>query len=209
MKPERKSPFKQRDTAKRILLLLVPFFLFSVSSSAQKGYDTAPEAVPEEIQVPIFLKILTYDRSLEGRVEDTIHIGVLYFPENELSRKNKDGIIENLRLNKDKTINGVPFSFIEIEFSTNNALDEVAKKKKLNILYITNDAPHMLKGISQITQAKKILTITGRVDYVNQGISVGLGVKEEKPKIVINLSSAKAEGSDFSANLLKVCEVVN
>lgn len=98
---------------------------------------------------------------------------------------------------------------MEIEFSTKRALDEVAKEKKISVLYITNDGTNMPKGISQVTQSKKILTITGRVDYVNQGISVGLGVKEEKPKIVINLSSAKAEGSNFSANLLKVCKVIN
>jgi len=189
--------------------LFLPLFVFSVSSSAQKSYDAAPEVVPEKIQVPLFLKILTYDRSLGGRVENTIHIGVLYFPDHERSKRNKDAIVENLELNKDKTINGVPFSFMEIEFSTKRALDEVAKEKKINVLYITNDGTNMSKGISQVTQSKKILTITGRVDYVNQGISVGLGVKEEKPKIVINLSSAKAEGSDFSANLLKVCEVIN
>jgi len=209
MGTKRKSSHTRSLIAKRILVLFLSLFLFSVSSSAQQTHDVTQEAVPEEIQVPIFLKILTYDRSLGGRVEDTIHIGVLYFPDNERSKKNKDAIIENLELNKDKTINGVPFSFIEIEFSTKKALDEVAKEKRINVLYITNDGTNMLKGISQITQSRKILTITGRVDYVSQGISVGLGVKEKKPQIVINLSSARAEGSDFSANLLKVCEVIN
>ena len=207
MGTKRKSSHTKSLIAKRILLFLILFM--PVSSSAQQRHDVTQEAVPEEIQVPIFLKILTYDRSLGGRVKDTIHIGVLYFPDNERSKKNKDAITENLKLNKDKTINGVPFSFIEIEFSTQKALDEVAKEKRINVLYITDDGPNMLKGISQITQSRKILTITGRVDYVNQGISVGLGVKEKKPQIVINLPSARAEGSDFSANLLKVCEVIN
>lgn len=209
MGTKRKSSHTRSLIAKRILVLFLSLFLFSVSSSAQQTHDVIQEAVPEEIQVPLFLKILTYDRSLEAKVEDTIRIGILYFPKDDRSKKNKDAIIENLRLNKDKTINGVPFSFMEIEFSTEKSLAEAIKEKRVNILYVTSDGLHALKGISTITRAKKILTLTGSVDYVSQGISVGLGVKEEKPHVVINLSSARAEGSDFSANLLKVCKVIN
>jgi hypothetical protein len=88
-------------------------------------------------------------------------------------------------------------------------LAEAIKEKRVNILYVTSDGSRAIEGISTITRAKKILTLTGSVDYVSQGISVGLGVKEKKPQIVINLPSARAEGSDFSANLLKVCKVIN
>jgi len=207
MGTKRKSSHTKSLIAKRILLFLI--LLMPVSSSAQPRHDVTQEAVPEEIQVPIFLKILTYDRSLEAKVKDTIRIGVLYFPDNERSKKNKDAITENLKLNKDKTINGVHFSFIEIEFSTEKSLAEVIKEKRVNILYVTSDGSHALEGISTITRAERILTLTGRVDYVSQGISVGLGVKEEKPQVVINLPSARAEGSDFSANLLKVCKVID
>ena len=209
MGTKRKSSHTRSLIAKQVLVLFLSLFLFSVSSSAQQTYDVTQEAVPEEIQVPLFLKILTYDRSLEAKVKDTIRIGILYFPKDARSEKNKGAIIENLRLNKDKTINGIPFNFMEIEFSDEKKLDEVIKKRRINVLYVSSDGSAMIKKISLITQAEKILTITGRVDYVNQGISVGLAVKEEKPQIVINLSSAKAEGSDFSANLLKVCKVIN
>jgi hypothetical protein len=218
MRERRKPSLNKALATKQILFGFFWLFLFSVSSLAQQKYEsdvsyqkyeTAQESLPEELQVPLFLKILTYDRSLGGKVQDTIHIGVLYFPDNEQSQKNKDAIIENLKLNKDKTINGVPFSFMEIKFSTEKSLDEVTSEKRLNILYITSDGSNIPKEVSQITQAKRILTITGRVDYVSHGISVGLGVKEEKPQIVINLPCVRAEGSDFSANLLRLCKVVN
>ena len=166
-------------------------------------------SIPEELQVPIFLKILTYDRSLEARVKDTINIGILHFPDNEQSKKNKETIIENLKLNKDRTVSGRPFSFTEIEFSNEKNLDEVAREKRIHVLYVTSAGSNMLSSISLITQAKKILSITGREDYVSQGVSVGLGVKDEKPQIVINLRSARAEGCDFSANLLRLCKVID
>ncbi len=202
-----KSPLPRGLVTKLISLLVV--LIWPVLSPGQQKLETGQMSVPEELQVSIFLKILTYDRSLEVKAKDTLRIGVLYLLENAQSKKNKDAIMENLKLNQDKTIKGVPFNFMEIEFSTEEKLEEVTKEKGINILYVTSDGSDLAKRISPITQAKKILTITGRVDYVNQGISVGLAVKEEKPQVVINLTSAKAEGSDFSANLLRICKVIN
>jgi len=204
-----KSLVTKALVAKRILLLLLLVFLWHVSSLSQQSYEETQVGIPEELQVPIFLKILTYDRSLEARIKDTIYIGILYFPDSDRSVKNKDAFIENLKLNKDKTVNGIPFSFTEVKFSTTERLDEVMVKKGINILYVTSDGSNMIKSISEITQEKKILTLTGRVDYVNRGISVGLGVEEKKPRIFINLRSARREGCDFSANLLRLCKVID
>ncbi|UCB52410.1 MAG: YfiR family protein [Candidatus Zixiibacteriota bacterium] len=194
---------------KQILLSLLLVFLAPVLSWSQQSPEKKRAGVPEELQVPIFLKILTYDRSLEKRVEDTIRIGVLYFPDTPRSRKNKDAFVENLELNKNKTVNGVPFSFTEIRFVTKERLDQVTGEGRINVLYVTSGGSNLRKSISKITQAKKILTITGRADYVTRGISIGLAVKEERPEIVVNLRSARAEGSDLSASLLRLCRVID
>ncbi|MFH1336142.1 MAG: YfiR family protein [Candidatus Zixiibacteriota bacterium] len=171
--------------------------------------ESSPETLPEEIQVPLLLKILTYDRSMEGKAKDTLRIGVLYYPNDDQSKKNKNSIMEYLKNNKDKTINGIPFSFVEIGFISGKQLGDAVTRKNIMVLYITSDGNHTIKEISELTQTKKILTMTGRVDYVDLGISVGLGIEDEKSQIVINLPSARAEGSDFSAKLLKLCKIVN
>lgn len=218
MVTKRKSPHTKSLLVKRIWLLPFLVLLLSVSSYAQRRgepygspqrFEATQETVPEELQVSIFLKILTYDRSLEARVKDTIRIGVLYLSENAQTKKNKDAFIENLKLNQDKTINGIPFNFTELAFTTEKRFEEATKERRINVLYVTSDGSDIVKRVSPITHAGKILTITGRVDYVNQGISVGLAVKEEKPQVVINLPAARAEGSDFSSNLLRLCKVIN
>jgi hypothetical protein len=202
------KPSVPRRLLTKLIWLLV-ILVWPVLSSSQQKLETGPMSVPEELQVSIFLKILTYDRSLGERVKDTIRIGVLYFPEDAQSKKNKEAILESLKLNKDKTINGIPFNFMEFEFGSDKRLEEMCQEKRINVFYVTSNGSDIIKRISSITQAKKILTITGRVDYVNHGISVGLTVKEEKPQVVINLPSTKAEGSDFSANLLRLWKVIN
>lgn len=194
--------------AEVILFLILLFLLLSVSSFAQQDPDTSHESIPEAFQVPLFLKIVTYDRSLGTKIQDTIHIGVLSFPKDARSTRNTDAIIENLELNKDKTVNGLPFSFVEIEFSTETDLNKAIEENQISFLYITSGGPSVPDAITKIARAKKILTITGRADYVDRGISVGLGIANGTPQILVNLDSARAEGTDFSASLLKLCKIV-
>jgi hypothetical protein len=171
--------------------------------------ESTTEALPEEIQVSLLLKILTYDRSMEEEGKDTLKIGVLYYPHDDQSQKNRDAIIKYLKGNQDKTINGSHFSIEEIGFVSIGKLNDVVARKNVKVLYITSDGNNNIKKISELTQAQKILTITGRIDYVNRGLSVGLGIQDEKPQIVINLPSVRAEGSDFGAKLLKLCKILN
>lgn len=53
------------------------------------------------------------------------------------------------------------------------------------------------------------MTFTGVPKYVEQGIAVGIGIQDRKPKIHINLSASKAEGAEFSSQLLKLAEIVD
>lgn len=172
-------------------------------------FDTESETLPEEIQATLLLKILTYDRSLEDRVKDTIHVGIVYLTEKDQSTKNKDAMVEYLKLNQDKTINGLPFRIMEIKYSTETNLGETTKRSNINVIYVTCGADNAVETISRLAQTQRIVTFTGQPSYVNRGLAVGLGIKDQKAEIVINLSSSRAEGSDFSANLLKLCRIIN
>ena len=184
-------------------------------SETEKSYDPSlkfnaeSEALPEEIQATLLLKILTYDRSLEDRVKDTIHVGIVYLAEKDQSRKNKDAMVEYLKLNQDKTINGSPFRIMEIKYGTETNLGETTKRNDIDVIYVTCGADNVVESISRLARTHGIMTITGQPSYVNRGLAVGLGIKEQKPEIIINLPSARAEGSDFSSSLLKLCRVIN
>jgi hypothetical protein len=39
-------------------------------------------------------------------------------------------------------------------------------------------------------------------------VSVGIGVADNRPQILINLASTKAEGSEFDASLLRIATVL-
>jgi hypothetical protein len=43
---------------------------------------------------------------------------------------------------------------------------------------------------------------------VRRGVAVGIGLDQDKPQILINLASARAQGSDFDASLLRIATVL-
>ena len=58
------------------------------------------------------------------------------------------------------------------------------------------------------TQAQKILSITGIPDFVTKGVTLGIGIENAKPKILLNLSSSKTESINWNPAILKVASTI-
>ena len=52
-----------------------------------------------------------------------------------------------------------------------------------------------------------VTTLTGVPQYVALGLAVSVRLQGERPNFVINAEAAKAEGADFSAELLKLAQI--
>ena len=50
--------------------------------------------------------------------------------------------------------------------------------------------------------------MTGVPEYVDQGVAVGVGIRKDRPLIIVNLEQARAEGSVFSSQLLALARIV-
>ena len=75
------------------------------------------------------------------------------------------------------------------------------------ITNIRNGLQTRLEAVVQISQAQGLVSLTGVPDFVTQGVAVGIGVRQDKPEILINLPSARLEGSRFDASLLRLSRV--
>jgi len=65
-----------------------------------------------------------------------------------------------------------------------------------------------VKEITGFSQANKVLTITGEPKFVNDGVTLGVKIEAGKPKILLNLSSTKAEDVNWNPAILKVASTV-
>jgi len=164
--------------------------------------------IPVKNQFSLFAKILTYDRNFTHRSGKQIVLGIIYQRTFRSSSAAKDEIISLIEISEGNVLGEIPLRYELIDVSSTIDLLESIGRLKINILYVTPLRAFSLDRISKITQSKKILTLTGVSQYAEEGLAVSLGIKNDRPQIVINLSSAKAEGADFSSNFLKLTRVI-
>lgn len=162
--------------------------------------------VPVNTQVPIFFKILAFDRNLQTKAKDEINIGIVYQGKFNLSRDIKDSFVSELDNLVDNKIQELPVKYFPIDLDLQN-LETAIKNKKINIIYVTPLRAFDIKKITTLSRQYQVCTLTGISEYVEKGIAVGIDVKGDRPEILINLQAAKSENSDFSSQLLKLAHI--
>jgi hypothetical protein len=164
--------------------------------------------VPQEAQIPFLLKILTYDRAFKEKAQDALNIGLLYNPDDNASIEHKDRVVEAFQRYRDKKVSGLSLEILPFDYITFHDLLELLPGKRIHVLIITTGNTEMLREIINLTREGRILSFSTSPELVEKGVSVGIDLVEEKMKIVIDYEATKTEGSDFSAQLLKICRIV-
>ena len=166
-------------------------------------------AVPVDVQATLLLKTLTFDRNLKARVGQELVIGVLYQRMFKTSNNIKDDWLRAISEAKVPTMIGLPYRSVAIDAHNDDQLLAELVAQGVDVLYLTPLRAVDLKGITGICRDRQILTLTGVPEYVDSGIAVGIGIKGERPQIIINLNAARTAGADFSSQLLKLAKVLN
>jgi hypothetical protein len=166
--------------------------------------------VPPELQAKLFLTALTYDKHLEKRAESQLNIGIVYFTDAPKSKKEAENFSKTLEAFKEKKISGRNFNTTLLAYNGNGDLKQKIVDEQIDAVFIAKGEKHQVKKLIKLTQAEKILSGTSKAEYVATcGVTMAVGLKDNKPKIYLNISSAKREGADFSAKFLRVAEIVD
>lgn len=163
--------------------------------------------VPNELQAKLFLRILAYDRAITGRAGAALTIGVIHSGGGE-SKSYADGIVSTLSSYSSKTVKGLPFKVVPVQFSGQGDLAAAIASQKLSVLYVPPGLSGSMAAIKGAAQATQTRTLTAVSDYIGKGVSVGVVLDGGKPKIVVHLATAKSEGADYDSQLLSISEVV-
>lgn len=187
---------------RRGLLALCGLLLFLVPARAEQ----MPLAA--EAQIPLLLKVLTYDRNFERKAGKELVLGIVHDPADRDSAKATDEVGTTLFKFGGKTVKKLPIKYFTIEFTGAADLERFVKEKKISVLYIAPGNAKTLAAVLKVADDLDLTTLTGVPDYVRRGVAVGIGVAQDKPQILINLAAARAEGSDFDASLLRIATVL-
>lgn len=185
-------------------LIIVLFIISNVLVSTASPQDMA---VPVDLQYALFLKIISFERTLLNKNNDSLVIGILYQSRYSTSRNTKDEFIKTMLDHPAKDIKGNPIEYVLID-AMNEDISESITANKVNILYLTPVRALDIEKIAETCRNHNILSLSGVPEYCERGLSVGIGQKGAKPEIIINLNAARAEGADFSSQLLKLAKIL-
>lgn len=166
----------------------------------------AAAPVPFDVQVPLLLKALTYDRSLKGRVSDEVRIAVALPPKG--GRDAADGLRNALVDLPGRTVNGLPVSFKEVSGEEGALQDTLRSGRWAAVYVLPGFSSAELDAVKRVCAARQVLAAAAQVDDVERGIAFGVGAQAGKPQLVVNLGGMKAFGSDFDLALLQLARVI-
>jgi hypothetical protein len=171
--------------------------LFVMSATGARG-ETAP--IPADVQMLLFARIWMFDRSLA--THDEVVVAVLYQSAFRASSDSKDQMILAARAMTRK-VRCVP-----IALDGTSRIEEDLRQVNADVFYVTEMRGVDITTIVRVSRARHIKTISVVMDYIAAGVAIGLRVRNDRPDIVVNLVAAKAEGSDLTAQLLRVATIL-
>jgi len=186
----------------------VVFVLLAVGTIAVDVH-THEMPVPMDIQLPLLMKVLSADRELRARAGDELVIGVFYQERYRASLSAMESILEVADRSlqaplPDQTVRLVPVP-IDGEPNWRSLIVEL----ELDVCYVAPLRAVGVDGLLSATRSTRAISCTGVPDYIEAGVAFGFDTRGGKPEIVINVDAAKAEGIDFSSQLLKLARIID
>lgn len=182
-----------------------PLLLLLVATRA----PAADPALPVAQQVPLLLKVLTYERTIMETDVTSVPVGFLYDPGNEGSRRQLDEFEGEFRQYADKTLHGhmVTLVPIPLAFLGKEALPPEAAG--IRVLYVPPLGAAILPVVREWTRSRKILSVTPVSSFVDAGLTLGLVIRNGRTGVSINRSASDAEGKAWSDDFLRLCHVID
>jgi hypothetical protein len=185
-----------RNAARALALLL----------ALRPGLAAAAEPMPlrPDLQIPLILKILTYDRHLESKAGQQLVVGIVYAPTDPASVAAANEVGDVLFRFQDKTVKRLPIRYRLVEYTTPEALERTVDRWGISVFWVAPGSARNLAAISAVSRRKGVTTTTGVPDFVRRGLAVGLDLGDARPQILIHLEAAREEGCEFDASLLRI-----
>jgi len=156
--------------------------------------------VPVEVQVPLLLKILTFDRRLTDATEPLV-VGIVFQHRNRASAAIGEEVRGLL------AAAARPIRVVVIDLDETPDFRGTLLRESVRVVYVAPLQAVSVSTIAEATRGERVVSVTGVPRYVDQGLAVGIDLNGTRPRIVINLAASRAEGSDFSAQLLKLARL--
>lgn len=157
--------------------------------------------VPVAVQIPLFLKVISFDR--HHAADQPLVFGIVFQSGYRASVEAKNEALLAIAAVAPAAPAVRPVAIDLDRESLPNALGG----QRFSVVYVTPVRAISIGDIAAATSAARVTTFTGVPRFVALGLAVGVRLQGERPRLLINLPAARASGADFSAELLKLAQV--
>jgi hypothetical protein len=161
-------------------------------------------SLPIDLQLRLLTKVLTFDRSLERFGPDLV-IGVVYQPANRESSRVREELARWPNGAGPIEVAGVRFRTVDVPLDGDHL--PAALPEEVDVLYLAPLRAVDPRVLLREARHRHLLTVTGSESHAGMGPAIALLVREGRPHLLIDLTAARAAGSDFSSRLLRLAEV--
>lgn len=193
------------------LLFLVLLFVYLPAGSQSRPqlqqYNLNP---PRELE--LLKKILVFERSWKESRTDTLIIGILYQKSYPVSVWTVDDWLNLEPLPaEDDYLGKVRLILKPLDLDSGESTEALIHAAGVKFIYLPplelSGRPRLLPELLRTCEKLKVGTFTAVPGYAEVGAAVAFIFEGEKPKIVINLEAARAQGMNFSSQFLKLATV--
>jgi len=162
--------------------------------------------VPVSLQIPLFLKVVSFDRQLASRMDAVLVVGIAYQRGNRESVRAKEDAERALR--DAQSAARVPrLRIVPIDLDKESLAGELSKHG-IAVLYVAPLRAMDIALVADAARAARVTTFTGTPRYLSDGLAVSVRYQGGRPKLLINVDASRSEGADFSAELLNLAQVL-
>ncbi|MEW5851016.1 MAG: YfiR family protein [Myxococcota bacterium] len=166
--------------------------------------------VPPQYQAVLFLKALAYDQNLKARAPKTVNVVVLHRPGAPDSEAASTALIAAMiAAGKQSGVGGTPLQVTALPFTNAAALESSLVSLGAHALFLCPGLTDAVPAITAVARRRGVLSGGGSEAYARAGVSIGLGLKDQKAVLFVNLAASRAEGAKLDSSLLRVAQVIN
>lgn len=187
----------------RILLRLLALTLLCSVSLSRAG--AAADAGAASRLAPVVARILSYERTLPTRAGGSVDVLVLFANGNGGSEAEARAYASALA-RTGATIQNLPLRVSSGAYSAASLQSAIGAGA--DVIVICSGLEGQVSAIAQAARARNVLTVGLARAHVQQAASIAVVLEEGRPKIVAHLGHARAEGMQFSSQLLRLSEVL-
>lgn len=198
-KPTRSSP--------GALIALIALIALSLGHRPASA-DPQDAGVGASLEATLFFKVLTYDRNLKKRSGSKLVVGVVYSEASEASKKVRDEMVTAFQtVGKKVTVQGMAPRVVAVAFDEAK-LTSSLRDAGVTAIYVAPGLEASLATIVIASKDRKAPTLTRKQKQVEAGLAIGVVAKNGKPKIVVNVTAAKALEMDLDPKIIGIASVV-